>query len=236
MSKERWLQILYRPDLGDLKPVIQAAYNNVAGLHSEQVIPCTAGWEVCIENTLEDAHVEHVHAMTLAGVGLKQLRMEQHGKHSMCEYEITDSRVLNGLTHLSQHFVAPQPDRYFHIFLYPQTCISSVGALTYSIQDYLPTKAGTDVLTRLYPSLQRADSPDLGFFFDNAAKFNRQVFEEDARMVEKIKRIRCNGEEMRPHLKRLEWFYHARWESYYEDNMKKAQQAVNETTGIGEDT
>lgn len=206
----RWLEILRRDDLGELLRPIRICCGNSARLHCEQVIPCAAGWEVCIENTLEDAHVRHVHAETLAKLKIKQLEMTRHGKHSMCDYEITDKRTLRSLKAMAKHFEYAVPDRYFHIFLYPRTCISSVGHMTYSIQDYSPTEAGTDVLTRLYSSRQRAGSPDLGFFFDNAAVFNRRVFEEDARMVEKVRAIRGNGQEMKPHLKRLEWFAEAR--------------------------
>lgn len=201
--------LLMRDDLGYLKGVVLHCTDNAERLHSEQSIEMKCDWRVAIENTLESAHVDHVHADSLAKLGLVSLHMERLGRHSMQWFDITNDRARHGLEKIQPYFPHKTRTRYWHLFIYPNITLSSVGGFTYSLQHYFPTETGTVLLTRLYSSRVRAGSPDLGFFFDNAAKFNRQVFEEDAELCRKI-HLRCCGQQMRTALKRLEWFAQAR--------------------------
>lgn len=200
---------MLRDDLGEFRYLVQAAIAQVEGLHSEQSIDIACDWRVAIENTLEYAHVQHVHPNTIAKLGLQSRGMKRHGKNSLESFDITDNRALKGLRALESYFPHCFFGTYWHLFLYPHTTLSTVCGYTYSLQNYFPTETGTVLLTRLYNSRCRADSPDLGFYFDSAAQFNRQVFEEDARMCERV-HLRCVGQQMRPALKRLEWFAQAR--------------------------
>ena len=129
----------------------------------------------------------------------------------MQQFRITDERTLKGLRFMLPYVEGINAwNQYFHLFLYPHTCLSSVGGFTYSLQEYFPTESGTTLVTRLYLPRIRPSAPDLAFYFDSAAaKFNRQVLEEDAAMCAKV-HLRCVGQQMRPPLKRLEWFAQAR--------------------------
>lgn len=206
----KWSKILLRNDLDGLRPHILKASQRADKLHSEQRIVMNCDWRIAIENTLEAAHVPFVHPESLARLELQSIKMQQYGKHSAHWFRITNRRIVKSLADMSPHFEYCRPDVYAHFYLYPYTTISSVGGFTYSIQEYSPAESGTVLLTRLYPALRRAGSPDFGFFFDGAAKFNRQVFEEDANMCGKVKNVRCDGGEMKPHLQRLKWFAEAR--------------------------
>lgn len=201
--------ILLRDDLGEFSLLVQAAVAQVEGLHSETSINLHCDWKIAIENTLEACHVDHVHPDSLAKLGLKSRGMKRHGKNSLESFDITDARALKGLRALEPYFPHCFFGTYWHLFLYPHTTLSTVCGYTYSLQNYFPTESGTVLLSRLYLPVVRAGAPDLAFYFDSAAKFNRQVFEEDARLCEQI-HLRCVGQQMRPQLKRLEWFAHAR--------------------------
>lgn len=210
----QWSKILVRNDLDDLRPHILKASQHADKLHSEQRIVMHCDWRIAIENTLEAAHVPFVHPESIARLELSSIKMAKFGKHSAHWFRITNQRIVKSLSDMAEHFEYCRPDVYVHFYIYPYTTISSVGGFTYSIQEYSPTESGTVLLTRLYPAHQRAGSPDFGFFFDGAAKFNRQVFEEDAACCGNVKHVRCTGENMRPPLKRLEWFHQARREDY----------------------
>ncbi len=202
--------LLLRDDLGMFRQTVENAVSRVASLHSEQTINMDCDWRVAIENTLESAHVDHIHAESLAKLKLVCTGMERSGRNSLQTFRITDTRTLKGLRDILPYVEGVNAwNQYFHLFLYPHTCLSSVGGFTYSLQDYFPTESGTVLLTRLYLPHVRSGSPDLAFYFDSAAKFNRQVFEEDAEMCAKV-HLRCVGQQMRPPLKRLEWFAQAR--------------------------
>lgn len=202
--------LLLRDDLGTFRQTVEHAVSRVASLHSEQTIEMACDWRVAIENTLESAHVDHIHADSLAKLGLQCTDMIRSGRNSLQQFRITDARALKGLRAILPYVEGINAwNQYFHLFLYPHTCLSSVGGFTYSLQNYFPTESGTTLLTRLYLPHVRVGALDLAFYFDSAAKFNRQVFEEDAELCSKIS-LRCVGQMMRPPLKRLEWFAEAR--------------------------
>lgn len=166
-------------------------------------------WRIAIENALEDAHVNHIHKDSLAKLKLKLRDMGRVGKDSWATYDITDARSIKGLSAMSRYFKQSWPTMYAHYFEFPNTCISSVGGFTQSIQKYTALDDGTTALTtELYKGKLVAGAPDLSEFFDNAAKFNKQVFEEDARLCERIHIRGLTGEVQGP-LQRLAWFTEA---------------------------
>lgn len=166
-------------------------------------------WRIAIENALEDVHVAHVHKDSLAKLGLKLREMNRCGKNSWATYTITDERSLKGLRAMARHFEMPFPETYYHLYCFPDLCISSVGGFTFSRQYYI--RSGDDhttLETELYPGLVKASAPDLTWFFDRAAAFNKQVFEEDARMCERA-HLRALTGDVKPALRRLAWFTEA---------------------------
>lgn len=182
-------------------------------LHSTQIIPMRCNWRIAIENALEDVHVAHVHKDSLAKLGLKLRDMNRCGKNSWALYDITDERSLKGLKAMSRFFEMSFPAQYFHSYHFPDLCISSVGGFTFAKQTYVPSEGDhTTMTTRLYSGLMKEEAPDLTWFFDRASAFNKQVFEEDARMCERA-HLRALKEPVKPALRRLAWFTEALNES-----------------------
>ena len=172
-------------------------------------------WRIAIENALEDVHVPHVHKDSLARLGLRIREMTRYGNNSVAIYDITDKRSLRGLHALSRFFVVSDPGTYYHEFYYPNKCISSVSGFTFSHQTYIPLFNGhTSLVTELHSADMVEGAPELTWFFDNAAKFNKQVFEEDARMCERV-HIRGLKGNVSPALRRLAWFTEALNESEF---------------------
>lgn len=181
-------------------------------LHSTAEIPMRCDWRIAIENALEDVHVPHVHKDSLAKLKIKLRDMGRAGKNSWAVYDITDERSLKGLRAMSRYFAHANPEIYFHAFIFPDTCISSVGGFTMAKQIYIPDGETTRLTTTLYTGLLKPEAPDLSFFFDRAMAFNVQVFNEDARMCERV-HIRGLTGDVPPALRRLAWFTEALNES-----------------------
>ena len=160
-------------------------------------------WEVAVENTLEDLHVPFVHRHSFHKLRLKRLGMQRHGKHSIAFYQVGDERIVKGLQSMSRWFVHVDPTVYFHLLIYPNVCLSSVGGFSYSLQHYEGSKDGTWFSTQLFPGKLAARAPDLRSFFDEAARFNRQVFEEDAEICANVQ---GRGGVLMPQEQRIAWF------------------------------
>lgn len=167
-------------NLDDLGPMLAGLSGRMTHRHSFEQMPMPCDWKVAVENTLEDYHVASVHPDTFGKLDLKLTGMERHGQNSVARYTVGDARTIKSLTTLSKYYEDAQPDTYFHIFLYPYTCISSVGGLSFSLQHYLPNSGYTQLHTRLYAGKTKPGAPDLRWFYDEAAGFNRTVFQQDA--------------------------------------------------------
>lgn len=163
-------------ELEGMYEMLSELSGRVGKRHSYDFLPMKCDWRVAVENTLEDMHVPEVHSETFATLGLSPPQMHQMGKHSVAYYAV-NSRVTR----------VAQNGTYFHLFLYPNTCISSVGGMTYSVQQYFPIGAETVLLTRLYSSVTgRADFIGTDFFLDKARAFNMRVFAEDAAVCARV--------------------------------------------------
>jgi phenylpropionate dioxygenase-like ring-hydroxylating dioxygenase large terminal subunit len=149
-------------------------------------MPMSCDWRIAVENTLEDLHVPTVHRDTFGKLGLQRTAMEAHGKNSLALYEVTDKRILMLGERLAPHFENTRPDEYFHLFLYPYACLSSLGGFTYSLQHYMPMGAWTQFSTRLYVGAAKPDAPDYRWFYDEAHAFNKLVFQQDAEICAKV--------------------------------------------------
>lgn len=168
--------------------------------HSFDVIPMACDWTVAVENALEDLHVPHVHPETIGKLGLELVEQGAFGKNSLALYTITNERIVKQLAPF-----ATSPDSYFHLLIYPWTCLSSVGGLTYSLQHYFPNGAATTLTTRLYGSLPLSAGGDdaVGFLYEQARAFNKRTFEEDAAICS---RVSGRGYHLMPGEDRIRWF------------------------------
>lgn len=167
-------------DMDDLGPVLAGISEKISARHAFDKFPMPCDWKVAVENTLEDLHVPTVHPDTFGKLGLKPFTTTRHGKHSVAHYAVTDDRTVKGLTAISKYFKDVDPLAYFHILLWPGTCISSLGGFTFSVQHYLASGGFTNLHTRLYAAKTKDGAPAFGYFFDEAAAYNRLVFQQDA--------------------------------------------------------
>jgi phenylpropionate dioxygenase-like ring-hydroxylating dioxygenase large terminal subunit len=69
-------------DLGDLGPLLYGLSQRITARHGFDLMAMPCAWNVAVENTLEDYHVESVHRDTFGKMGMKREGMEQHGPHS----------------------------------------------------------------------------------------------------------------------------------------------------------
>jgi phenylpropionate dioxygenase-like ring-hydroxylating dioxygenase large terminal subunit len=167
-------------DLGDLGPLLYGLSQRITARHGFDLMAMPCAWNVAVENTLEDYHVESVHRDTFGKMGMKREGMEQHGPHSLAFYTLTAERTVKSLSEIGAYIEDVRPDHYFHILLYPYTCLSSAGGASFSLQHYLPSGGFTNLHTRLYAGKVKPNSPDLRWWFDEAMAFNRRVFEQDS--------------------------------------------------------
>lgn len=189
--------------LHGLSPVLEIFSRNIAKRHAFDMLPMSCDWRVAVENTLEDLHVPSVHKDTFGKLKLSDANFDRFGRNSLATYKIGDEHTLRGLKAMSRSFEDVAPDEYFHIFLWPNTCLSSAGGFTFSLQHYLPSGGFTMLHSRLYQGRTKADAPNLGYFFDEAWNFNRLVFQQDAGACANV---RGQGTYLTPSEERVKWF------------------------------
>ncbi|MGB7588177.1 MAG: Rieske 2Fe-2S domain-containing protein [Solirubrobacterales bacterium] len=194
-------------DLGDLGPLLSGISKRISRRHAFDMMPMPCDWTVAVENTLEDFHVPSVHQDTFGKLGLIPEAMERHGRNSVALYQVGDERTVKGLSAIAKHFEDVRPDHYFHIFLYPFTCLSSVGGFSFSLQHYMPSGGYTQMHTRLYAGRMVREAPDYGWFFDEAVGFNRMVFAQD---TEACSKVVGQGTFLTEAEDRVKWFREAR--------------------------
>ena len=163
-------------------------------------------WRVAVENALEDLHVPMIHRDSIGKIGIERQAMERFGASSIALYKVTDKRTQMSLTKLAEHFDNVNPEEYFHLFLYPHTCLSSVGGVTYSLQHYMPSAGWTNFSTRLYVGAVRPEAPNYNWFYDEARKFNDLVFRQDADICAKVQDW---GHALSEDEQRVRWFREA---------------------------
>lgn len=164
--------------------------------HSFDFLNMQCDWRVAVENALEDMHVPHVHPTTFGTLKMSSPMFIKLGRNSTAVYSV-DARVARTFGSAV----------YFHLLLYPNTCISSVAGASYSIQQYFSNGPDTVFLTRLYqPSSnggRESVSSDPSFFLKQAREWNIKVFTEDAHICA---RVEGTGTILTANEKRIKWF------------------------------
>lgn len=193
-------------DLADLGPLLAGISQQITRRHAFSMMHMPCDWKVAVENTLEDYHVPTVHADTFGKLGLRLDTMERHGRNSAALYTLTAERMVKAGTDMAHYYENVRPDHYFHIFLWPFTCLSSVGGFSFSLQHYMPAGGMTQFHTRLYAGKERSDSPDLSWWYQEAAKFNERVFQQDS---EACAMVAGQGRFLTEQEDRVRWFREA---------------------------
>lgn len=146
-------------------------------LHSSLQLVMDCHWTVAIENALDFEHVAHVHAGSLATLGLQSEALHLlMGGSSIERFSVEKAA---GMGRADRLFTGePALFDYFHAHLFPYSCLSSTKGWTYSLQHYLPRADGrTNFIHRLYAAETTRPMPE---FFDSIARLNEKVFREDA--------------------------------------------------------
>ncbi len=148
-------------------------------------------WQVAIENALEPLHVPYVHADSLGKLGLTAGRNEFANWSSIWYSDVANPRMLKQLSKMKSLFqIDFQYDGYMFIFLFPFTMISSTFGYSYSLQNFFPDKEVNKTIfySRLLSSITKnqAATEALQGFFASTAQVNRQVFEEDRIICERV--------------------------------------------------
>lgn len=193
---------------GPVHDFVANALVRVATYHRYLSMTIRCDWHVAVENALEDMHVPTIHAETFAKLKLQRISQERYEHCSIARYVVGDDLTRRSLTRLAKWFPHAAPTVYEHLFIYPHTCLSSLGGFTYALQTYEPWWAGmTDFKSRLYGGVTTAKPEVVKAFFDDAADFNRRVFEEDAAVCERILKWNPGADFLHPvEEQRIIWF------------------------------
>ena len=170
--------------IDDLSSAHQFLCNSPDGLRliSRQQFVMDCDWRVAVENALDLEHVPHVHAQSLARLGLTRASLLKYGDGSSIEYmDSKESARLDKIEPLFSHSIDHD---YVHAHFFPYAAVSSTRGFTYSLQNYFPTPDGrTWFLHRLYamPASGAAQS-----YVEGVARINAQVFAEDAEICAQV--------------------------------------------------
>lgn len=155
-------------------------FSNV-NLHKTFRLTMDCHWTAAVENALDFQHVRHVHAESLATMGLSSESVWNFEDGSSVERFQADSKVqrkLDKLRRLLPHWGSPGAD-YIHTFLFPFSCVSSTRGWTFSLQNYFPRADGrTEFYHRLYVPTNA--EPAALHYYDAVFDQNVRVFTEDA--------------------------------------------------------
>ena len=147
-----------------------------------------ASAQVSVENALEAIHLNHVHPTSLARLRLDEGKLTDLGYCSTWRANIGDKRSASLLNKLARKYqVENKHSGYTNILIFPFTMISTTAGLSFSIQNFFPSKDGqSDFYSRLYPhSRVRADNK-MASFLESTSAMNRQVFQEDAQIIGRV--------------------------------------------------
>lgn len=171
--------------------------------YSWDTLPMSCNLQVAIENTLESVHVGYVHRDTFGKIELEEETPRRNGRHSQGFFCIKDQMTLRAHHAMAKNFPMSIPGRYWHLFLYPNVCLSSAGGFTYSLQHYVSIGNFTILHTRLYKGKLAAGAPDYSWFWSEAREFNMRVFQQDAQICAGVSGI---GTQLWENEKRIEWY------------------------------
>lgn len=152
--------------------------------------PFGCDWRVAAENALESYHVAPIHGSSLGTLGLTDETWDFHGAN--CDYRarVGASRMAKGLTAMRRFFdVREGFDGYRSLHVFPYAMVSSTFGYSTALQTFFPSVAGGDcrfVSRMLAARVQTGAEPAVEAFLASSARMNRQVFEEDRIICERV--------------------------------------------------
>jgi hypothetical protein len=113
------------------------------------------------------------------------------GVNSVCYFSIGNNRMKKHLLGLKKYFSTNfQYEGYMSVFLFPFTMLSSTFGYSYSLQNFFPAidKNLSHFTSRLLTSnlCKLSDRSIIEPLFQSSAKMNRQVFDEDHLICQRV--------------------------------------------------
>jgi phenylpropionate dioxygenase-like ring-hydroxylating dioxygenase large terminal subunit len=185
--------------LGTIAPILESISKSIGSRHDFNSYEYESIWQISIENALEPYHISSVHPNSLAKLKLGPGENHFYGMNSAWFTTVCNEQSASRLKKLSRLFDFEfQHQGYMNVFLFPFSMLSSTFGLSYSLQNFFPSIQieRTNFSSRLYASKLRngMNSNVIVPFMDSTAALNRQVFDEDRNICERIPRS-CWSEE-----------------------------------------
>jgi len=150
-------------------------------------------WQITVENALEDLHVPMIHRNTLDALDITSEKIIPSARNLISVYEIGNQAKAEQLKGFAEHyFPGERSPAYVTVFLFPFSQLSTTSGLTFSLQNWFPEQVSSHRLfdrTSFYQRTYGAASKNRDAvtpFFRSAARINRQIFEEDRQLCERI--------------------------------------------------
>jgi phenylpropionate dioxygenase-like ring-hydroxylating dioxygenase large terminal subunit len=173
-------------------PTLSEISGDMATSRDLYKIDFQADWRVAAENALEAYHINNVHPGTLAPLAFSDETDSFAGPNSAYHARIGSERTVRGLKGLRRFFdISAGFEGYCAYYLFPFAMISSTFGYSYALQTYFPSGEAhrSWFTTRLYGSRAAPGSEGvLETLLNAAAPFNRQVFDEDHEICQRVSR------------------------------------------------
>lgn len=151
-----------------------------------------ANWKIVIENTLENYHVATIHPDSFAKLGADSAELLTNGKHSSWFSALNEKTTK--VAAILDRALASRPTKfngYRHICVFPIMTIASAFGTSFAVQEIRPiapdlTEFVSHVFFTKFDDVSEAMRQLSEEFARSIVTFNRQVFEEDKIICERV--------------------------------------------------
>jgi phenylpropionate dioxygenase-like ring-hydroxylating dioxygenase large terminal subunit len=179
--------------LGEVTSLVEEISYSVYDCYDFNRYNYKCNFAIAVENAWEYIHLPFVHSSSL---GLLKLETDTDtdvfsGVNSVCYFSIGNNRMKKHLLGLKKYFSTNfQYEGYMSVFLFPFTMLSSTFGYSYSLQNFFPAidKNLSHFTSRLLTSnlCKLSDRSIIEPLFQSSAKMNRQVFDEDHLICQRV--------------------------------------------------
>lgn len=178
--------------LGIARPFIEMLTSACGERIAAKTTVIRANWKILVENTLEAYHVGHVHAGSFHRIGPSAGHFYcMTTPHTAWHADVSE-KALKTLHAVSDAYASRprRTDQYIHQLVWPTCTIATLFGLTYGVQFFTPLDASTTQFTSVTYATDGvvADHERRRYVNETAARFNEQVFAEDAAVCEAVQR------------------------------------------------
>lgn len=173
-----------KEQLGDFYNDIEKISYSISSRIDKNSQSFDSNWKLALENALESYHVGFIHPSTLQPLSLQAGQIDYSKANSFWHSPIGNSKVNNKLQKVKSIFNPKfTEDNYFSLFIFPFSMVSSTYGYSYAFQTFFPGSVDkTNFMSRTYS----IHSTDLKSFYDNVVAVNKQIFQEDAEVCNKM--------------------------------------------------